>query len=99
MEIVARLSADDVDRIAAAVAERLGAAGPAGSGDQAGPGKIFWTEQQAAESLGISALTLKAWRLRNLIVASTSTRPILYSRQALQAAAEFLVSTRKAGEK
>jgi hypothetical protein len=95
MEITARLSPADVAAIADAVAERLRGGLPAGSGGTAGPAKLLWTEEQAAEAIGIAPLTLKKWRLAGYIKPTTNVRPILYDRAALEAAAQFVISTRK----
>lgn len=90
-EIAISLSEADVARIADAVAERL-----AGMGSHAAspttPEKKFWREPEGAAYLGISHAWLKKMRLRGYVMASTDSRPILYSREQLDAAAEFLLN-------
>lgn len=89
-EIPITLNEADVRRIAAAVVEQLAEVqgGPAAS---APPVRILWRETDAAAALGVSWQWLKEMRLRGYIRASTTQKPILYSRADLEAAAEFLV--------
>ncbi len=54
------------------------------------PDKLLYTEKDAAKALGIAHLTLKGWRCRGLVKASTSAKPILYRWSDIEAAAEWL---------
>lgn len=56
----------------------------------AGPGKLLWTETEAAAALSISPLTLKKWRERGYVKSHTAKRPILYTWQQIEAVAEWM---------
>ena len=87
MEVSISLSAADVERIADAITAKLSGQPAAGA---AADGKVLWREDEAAACLGISPHTLKKFRLRGYIQAATADRPVLYRREHLEAAAEFL---------
>ena len=84
------LSDSDLSKLADMIVERITAAN---SGD--GTRRLLYPEVEAAEMLGISRNTLKRWRNDGYIQASTSTKPILYSMNDLEAAAEWIGQRRK----
>ncbi|MHB8974627.1 MAG: helix-turn-helix domain-containing protein [Pirellulaceae bacterium] len=88
-EIEIRLSEDDLTKLADMIAARVSPRG----GDQ-NAGKLLWTEDEAAAVLGVSRFSLKRWRQDGYISASASSKPILYSRDHLEQAAEW-ISERK----
>lgn len=87
MEIAVTLTPADLDAIAARIVDRIG------GGPSPPAGKLLWTEPEAAAVLGISPHTLKRWRLRGYIDSATQTKPILYRRQHLEQAAEWIIQT------
>jgi len=54
------------------------------------PVKMLFSEREAAEQLGIAAVTLKKWRLDGKVKPYTATRPIRYRPQDIQAIAEWM---------
>jgi len=54
------------------------------------PSKLLFDEREAAEQLGIAAVTLKKWRLAGQIKPYTATRPIWYRTEDIQAIAEWM---------
>jgi len=54
------------------------------------PIKLHFNEKEAAEQLGIAAVTLKKWRLAGRVKPYTPTRPILYRSEEIQAIAEWM---------
>lgn len=75
------------DRVAEKLAERLAGLVAAPKAD---PPDRLLREREAAQALGISACTLKRWRLRGCIAAATSKRPILYGQKEIGAADKWL---------
>jgi hypothetical protein len=84
-EIEIRLTETDLSRLADMIAERLASRG---TGEPVG--KLLWTEAEAATVLGVSRFSLKRWRQDGYIAASSTAKPILYSRDDIDAAAEWM---------
>lgn len=74
------------ERVLAAIADRLAIA------SNPTPHKAIWTEAEAAEQLGISRWTLRTYRLGGYVAATSIKRPILYSRDDIAAAMQYLRS-------
>lgn len=89
MNVELTLSANDLDRLAELVAEKL-AGTIATSTSTNGSTKDFWSEEDAAAKLGVSKYSMQRWRRDGLIAAASDKRPIRYSRKNLDAAAEWL---------
>lgn len=53
-------------------------------------GKLLWTEQQAAEALGVSSHSLERWRRRGYIKSHTHAKPILYTWPQIEAIAAWM---------
>ena len=54
------------------------------------PTKLLFSEQQAADALGISHATLKKWRLGGAIEAYTTGRKILYQPRDLEKIRDYI---------
>lgn len=83
------LAPEEIERIAAAVAAKLRPELAKVSPSNDGPGKLLWTEPEAAMATAISKFTLKNWRQEGLIPCHSS-KPVRYSRDDLDAILEFL---------
>lgn len=73
----------DLERLAHKICERLHV-------ENGQPTKLLWSEQEAAKVLGVSGFFLKKLRQEGHIVAHTTTRPILYGWDEIQAAKKWL---------
>jgi hypothetical protein len=89
--IIVKLDDADMDALAERIAAKM-----AGSRETTAPPaesaglKLLWTEQEAGPVLGVSPHTLKRWREQGYIASHTTARPILYSKEDLEAAAEWM---------
>lgn len=63
------------------------------------PAKMLFSEREAAEQLGIAAVTLKKWRLAGQVKPFTATRPIRYRASDIEAVAEWMREHSERGEK
>lgn len=88
-EITVTLNPADIEAIAQRVASLLSAAPSV----PAGPSKVLWSEEEAAELFSVSHGSLKRWRLRGFFAAATSSRPVLYSREHIENAAKWIAGT------
>lgn len=96
-EITITLSSADIDAIASAVVAKLAEKDIAVSARVSD--HLLWREPDAAKMLGISAQMLKRLRLRGYIKAATSSKPVLYAREHVEAARDFLLAIKKKPEK
>lgn len=71
-------------RVVAALADRLAIA------NQGQAQKLLWTEREAATLLGISAFSLRNYRLRGYVSPTVAKRPISYDTAAIGRIKEFL---------
>lgn len=92
-DFLVSLNPADISALADAIVVRLQDRPQPPSGDIAG--KLLWREDEAAAALGVKPATLQKWRLRGYIKASTSDRPVLYTREQLEAAARFIIESHK----
>ena len=70
-----------VDLIIEAVETRLGSPSD---------GKMLWSEQEAANDLGVSQYFLKEARQQGHIRSHSTKRPILYTRDQIEAAKDWI---------
>jgi len=54
--------------------------------------KVFYTEQEVAEMLGVSLQTLRNWRSAGKLESATNGKPVLYRQEHIDAAAKFIES-------
>ena len=56
------------------------------------PTRRLWSEQEAAEQLGLSSETLRGWRQAGMIVATVARRPVRYSAEDVDAIVRFMAN-------
>ena len=92
MNVTIDMSADDLDRLAAAVADKLRPDLAKLAASAGGNGKLdkqLFNEVDTADAVSMSSHTLKRWRQAGLIPCHTS-KPVRYSRADIDTILEWL---------